>query len=73
MLQRKSKIQLAFPVKVKVQKNMEMFTYKLYYDLETNVLLKGIHKIKILKTIDVISNVNDSRKRSFVWILGEFG
>jgi len=51
ILQRKSKIQLAFPAKVKVQQNMEMFIYKFYYDLETNVLLTGIHKIWILKPI----------------------
>jgi len=60
ILQRKSKIQLAFPAKVKVQQNVEMFIYKIYYDLDTTVLLKGIHKIKILKQINVISNVNDS-------------
>ena len=51
---------------------VEMFIYKIYYDLDTTVLLKGIHKIKILKPIDVISNVNDSWKGSFVWILGGF-
>jgi hypothetical protein len=49
-----------FPAKVKLQQNMEMFVYKLYYDLDTTVLLKAIHIIEILKTINVISNVNDS-------------
>jgi len=63
---------LAFPAKIKVQQKVEMFIYKIYYDLETTVLLKVIHIIKILKPIDVISNVNDSLKCSFVWILGGF-
>jgi len=39
---------------------VEMFIYKLYYDLDTTVLLKAVHKIKISNPIDVISNVNDS-------------
>jgi hypothetical protein len=60
ILQRKSKIKLAFPAKVKVQQNVEMFIYKLYYHLDTTVLLKAIHTIEILKPIDVVSNVNDS-------------
>jgi hypothetical protein len=49
ILQRESKIQLAFPAEVKAQQSLEMFIYKLYCDLHTTVLLKGIHKIKILK------------------------
>jgi len=59
ILQRKSKIHLTFPAKVKVKQNMEIFIYKLYYELDTTVLLKGIHKIKIFKPKDAISNVKD--------------
>jgi hypothetical protein len=62
ILQRKSKIQMDFPAKVKVRWKLEMFIYKPYYDLDATVLLKNIRKLKTFKSIYVISDLNDSWK-----------